>query len=82
MRQKEVNKHASKKLKAGRGSIGKAAVVGERDRTAGKVSASVVKDTKNKTLQDFVAVNAAKDAAVYTEDAAAYRDIPFNHKVV
>lgn len=26
--------------------------------------------------------DAAKDATVYTDDAAAYLDIPFNHKVV
>ena len=62
--------------------IGKAAVVGARDQKTGKVSASVVSDTKTKTLQDFVTENAAKDADVYTDEAAAYRDIPFNHKVV
>ena len=79
---KESNKHASKKLNAGRGAVGKAAVVGARDRATGKVSASVVGDTKSRTLQGFVADNAAKDATVYTDDAAAYHDLPFNHKVV
>ena len=79
---KESNKHADKKLNAGRGMVGKAAVVGARDQKTGKVSASVVSDTKTKTLQDFVAENAAKDAEVYTDEAAAYQNIPFNHKVV
>ena len=57
--------------------VGKAAVVGSRDQKTGKVSASAVTDTKTKNLQDFVAEN----AAVYTDEAAAYQNIPFNHKV-
>ena len=79
---KESNKHESKKLKSGRGSVGKSAVVGAKDRETGNVRAVVVSDTKTKTLQDFVKENAAKDADVYTDDAAAYNNIPFNHKVV
>ena len=79
---KEANKHESKKLKSGRGAVGKSAVVGVKDRETGKVSASVVVNTRAKTLQDFVSDNAAKDAEIFTDDAAAYHDIPFNHKVV
>ena len=62
--------------------VGKAAVVGARDQKTGKVSATVVRDTKTKTLQDFVAENAAKNAEVYTDEAAAYQNLPFDHKVV
>ena len=79
---KEANKHASKKLKAGRGTVGKTAVVGARDRETGKVSAAVVSDTKSATLQGFVVNNAAPDAEVYHDDATAYRDLPFNHAAV
>ena len=79
---KETNKHSSKKLRAGRGTVGKAIVAGAKDRKTGKVSAAVVSDTKAKTLKDFVANNAAKDATIYTDDAAAYHDLPFNHEVV
>ena len=79
---KEANKHADKKLKAGRGTVGKTAVAGARDRKTGKVSAVVVSNTKTKTLQDFVAKNASKDATVYTDDAAVYHNLPFNHEVV
>ena len=39
---KERNKHASKKIKAGRGTVGKTAVVGVKDRESNQVSASVV----------------------------------------
>ena len=40
---KERNKHKSKKLKAGRGTVGKTAVVGAKDRKTNKVKAMVVK---------------------------------------
>ena len=78
----EKNKHASKKLNAGTGGVGKVAVAGARDRATGKVNARVVKDTKTKTLQNFVKENAAKGADVYTDDLSAYKGIPFNHEII
>ena len=39
---KEKNKHKGKKLKAGRGTVGKAAVVGAKDRKTNKVKAKVI----------------------------------------
>ena len=78
----EANKHGNKKLKAGRGTVGKVAVVGAKDRETGKVSASVVASTDKATLQGFVADNAAPEAEVYTDDAAAYYDLPFSHAAV
>ena len=79
---KERNKHKSKKLKAGRGTVGKTAVVGAKDRKTNKVRARVAKDTDAKTLQKFVADTAAKGATVYTDDAAAYKGMPFDHTSV
>ena len=79
---KEANKHSSKKLWAGRGTVGKTAVVGMKDRETGKISAAVVTNTDKATLQGFVADNAAPDAEVYTDDAAAYHDLPFTHAAV
>ncbi len=79
---KERNKHGKKKLRAGRGGVGKATVVGARDRTSKRVSAAVVQDTDAKTLQKFVACTAAEGATVYTDDAAAYKGMPFDHKTV
>ena len=76
---REANKHGNKKLKAGRGTVGKTAAVGVRDRETGKVSAAVVSDTKTETLQGFVVNNAPPDAHVYHNYATAYRDLPFNH---
>ena len=79
---KERNKHKGKKLKAGRGTVGKTAVVGAKDRKTNKIKAKVVKNTDAKTLQKFVADTAANGATVYTDDAAAYKGMPFEHKSV
>ena len=69
---KEANKHANKKLHAGRGGVGKAVVVGARDRATGKVKAEVVPDTKAETLQDFVLDNMLFGTPLYTDDNRAY----------
>ncbi len=79
---KERNKHKGKKIKAGRGTVGKTAVVGAKDRKSNKVRAKVVKNTDAKTLQKFVVDSAANGATVYTDDAKAYRGMPFEHKSV
>ena len=79
---KERNKHADKKLRAGRGPVGKTAVVGAKDRKTNKVSAKVVQETDSRTLQGFVAERAATGATVYTDDAAAYRGMPYDHEAV
>ena len=79
---KEKNKHGNKKLRAGRGAVGKTAVVGAKDRKTNKVSASVIENTDAKTLQGFVAGVAGTGATVYTDDAAAYKGMPFDHESV
>ena len=65
---KEKNKHAHKKIKAGRGAVGKMIVVGAKDRETNRVSATVVGNADTKTLQRFVGDHAAPDATVYTDD--------------
>ena len=79
---KERNKHGSKKLKAGRGTVGKVAVAGARDRATNAVSARVVAGTDRRSLQGFVAEKAAPGAKVYTDDHAAYKGMPFEHEAV
>ena len=79
---KESNKHSKKKLRAGRGGVGKAAVVGVKDRATNKVKAKVVENTDAKTLHKFVADSTADGATVYTDDAKAYKGIPFDHESV
>ena len=79
---KERNKHSNKKLRGGRGAVGKTAVVGAKDRGTNKVSAKVVDRTDAETLQGFVSDCAAPGSTVYTDDAAAYKGMPFDHEAV
>ncbi|MDE0265034.1 MAG: IS1595 family transposase [Bryobacterales bacterium] len=78
----EKNKHQSKKAKAGRGPAGKVAVVGAKDRKTKKVAAKVVDSTDAATLHEFVAETADPSATVYTDDAKAYKSLPFDHDTV
>lgn len=68
---KETNKHSSKKLRAGRGAVGKFAVIGIRGET-GAVKAIPINDTKAGTLQSFVRSNAPAGATVVTDQHAGY----------
>ena len=79
---KEGNKHADKKLNAGRGTVGKSVVAGAKDRESGQVSAQVVADVRKDTLHGFVEERAAPDATVYTDDLQSYQGIPFEHESV
>ena len=78
----EKNKHHDKKLRSGRGTVGKTAVVGARDRESGKVAAQVVEKTNKATLQGFVMEHVAGAATVYTDEANAYIGLPFEHESV
>ena len=85
---KEGNKHGSKKLHAGRGTVGKTAVVGVKDRDTNQVKTKVVSDTTDttdttaKTLQGFVVERTEPATTVYTDEAAAYRGIPRPHEAI
>ena len=79
---RERNKHERKKLKAGRGAVGKTAVVGIKDRETKAVNAVVVQSTDAKTLQDFVHAHSSPDARVYTDDAKAYEGVSRHHETV
>ena len=78
---KEKNKHSSKKLRAGRGKVGKIPVAGMRDRTTGKVYATVVPDITKKTLQKIVELKAIPGVKVYTDEWWGYHGLP-NREVV
>ena len=68
----ERNKHGKDKQRAGRGPVGKTAVVGVKDRATNQVAARVVDATDKKTLQGFVKEHTAQGAKVYTDEASAY----------
>ena len=79
---RETNKHASKKLRAGRGAVGKTPVVGAKNRETGQVTATPIGSTDRETLQEFVASHVALGSTVYTDEHAAYTGIPYIHKTV
>lgn len=79
---KESNKHAHKKLRAGRGPVGKTAVVGVRDRDSGNVQAEVVESTDRRTLHGVIEDNTTESAIVYTDEARAYNGMDRKHKAV
>ena len=78
----EKNKHARNRLRAGRGAVGKTAVAGIKDRDTKRVSARVVASTDRATLQGFLAEHAAPGATVYTDEASAYKGMPYAHEAV
>ena len=79
---RETNKHASKKLHAGRGTVGKTPVVGAKDRATKHVRAQVAKDASSDTLQAFVLDNTSSDTTVYTDEASAYKGLPRRHETI
>ena len=80
---KESNKHADKKLHAGRGAVGKIAVAKVRDRATGRINTEVVERTDKETLQDFVMRRTTTGTTVYTDEARAYEGLPERkHEVV
>ncbi len=81
---KEKNKHESKKLKMGRGAVGKTAVIGIRDEND-QVRAMPIADTTGPTVKGFVQANAPTGATVVTDDFAGYRGLGakgFKHHTV
>lgn len=77
----ERNKHAKKRLRAGRGPVGKTPVVGVKDRATNQVVATVVEDTGSATLNGFVDAHVSPEAKVYTDGNSSYRGRK-NHEAV
>ena len=80
---KESNKHASKKLHAGRGTAGKATVMGAKQRD-GKVAARPLGWEPGETLAGFVYENVEAGETVYTDDHRAYKSLKdvYRHETV
>jgi transposase-like protein len=80
----EKNKHESKKLKAGRGTVGKTAVLGMRER-GGRTIAMPIANTDKETIQDAIIQNVAAGSMLNTDEALAYSGIAkksFKHEAV
>jgi transposase-like protein len=84
----EKNKHSSKKLRAGRGTVGKTPVVGIRC-DGNEVRAVPVSDNTGVTLKAFVRANAKPGATVVTDQhggyiglaAQGYDHVRINHSI-
>ncbi len=71
---KERNKHKSKRLNAGRGSVGKKPVAGLRSRK-GKVKAKPVTSVNREELHTFIRANVVPGTQIYTDEAPAYNGL-------
>ncbi len=79
---KETNKHESKKLNAGRGTVGKVPVIGMRSRD-GSVRATVLHGTGAVNIQSAIRNSVKPGAILCTDEHAAYRGMPeYEHHVV
>lgn len=72
---KEMNKHESKKLKAGRGTVGKMAVIGMLQR-GGAVKAPVLINTEARAIQSAVRNVVGGGAILCADEHASYRGMP------
>lgn len=79
---KEKNKHFDKKLRAGRGAVGKQAIMGARERK-GRLKAQMVANTSRKELAYFLHTHVAVGSTLYTDDHPSYLGIGgFQHESV
>jgi transposase-like protein len=81
---KEANKHESKKLRSGRGSVGKTAVVGLRER-GGRTIAYPVPNTDKENLEGAVLENVEVGTQLMTDESTSYAGIGglfFDHDTV
>jgi transposase-like protein len=80
---KENNKHEHKKLNAGRGTVGKTAVLGIRER-GGRTKAKPVSATDQATLFPEIYKSIEAGSVIHTDEHAGYRGLgwSFTHETV
>lgn len=80
----EANKHARKKLRAGRGSVGKSAVLAMRER-GGSLKAMPIASTDKDTVHRAIHAHVEPRSTLHTDEAAAYQGIGglfFDHDTI
>ena len=81
---KEANKHASKKLNMGRGSVGKTAVMGMRER-GGRTIAKPIDAADTANIHTAIHTHVEAGSTLHTDEARAYSGLVglfFNHATV
>ena len=82
---KEANKHEAKKLRMGRGAVGKAVVLGMRERTTGRVRGMVIEATDVRTLHGAIHENVKPGSMIHTDEHGGYEGLEglwFTHRTV
>lgn len=80
---KEANKHANRKLRSGRGAVGKAAVVGMRERGGHMRAIAVGGDISVRHIQSLVLATIKEGSTLCTDKAAAYKGLRgYRHRSV
>jgi transposase-like protein len=80
----EKSKHESKKLRAGRGGVGKIAVIGMRER-GGRTKALSVPEVDRRTLYLAAMRNIEKGSAIHTDESKGYVGInrlSYDHQTI
>jgi transposase-like protein len=70
----ESNKHESKKLNIGRGSVGKSAVLGMRER-GGRTKAMPIENVNIETIHSAIHANVAPGSRLLTDEHGSYNDL-------
>jgi len=81
---KEANKHASKKLNAGRGAVGKIAVMGMRER-GGRTIAKPIEAADTANIHTAIHTHVEAGSTLHTDEASAYngmRGLFFDHATI
>ena len=81
---KETNKHEHKKLKMGRGTVGKTAVLGMRER-GGRAYATPVRHVDTETILEQVHTKTEVGSTIHSDEASVYGDVGglfFRHETV
>jgi len=71
----ERNRHASQKLRIGRGTVGKQAVVGVRDRYSKRIVGKVVNNVSRKILHDIIRRTVKQGSHIYSDGHKAYHGL-------
>jgi len=81
---REVNKHANKKLRAGRGAVGKQAVVGMRER-GGRTFAQPIDGVDAGRLSQVIHEHVEPGSTIHTDEHRGYKDLSalsYQHKTI
>ena len=80
---KEKNKHNSKKLRGGRGTVGKTAVIGMRER-GGRLKAMTLPSVDGPTMHTAILDNVERGSALCTDEHSGYQGlgISYGHETV